>query len=258
MHLALDVKKLSLIGPEGSFLDRTALVITFLQLSLPRHKFPHSYPHRGFVRIEPLVERYGAVLLHTARQATLGYRWSGRGADPALELRMIPDRSPPQATSPSFLKQLGKTPGDTWMKDKACLVVGAGDGAGTGIARAFAKEGYTVCITRRLRNLAQLELQAQSIRDGGGKAYAYGIDARDENQTVDLIQKIEAEIGPLEVAVFNIGVNVEFSGVETTARVPESMGNGVFLRILNGPGRCQSDYTARPGNNFVHWGDRLN
>lgn len=105
------------------------------------------------------------------------------------------------------------------MKDRACLVVGAGDGAGAGIARAFAKEGYAVCITRRPRNLTQLELQAQSIRDGGGKAYAYGVDARDEDQTAELIEKIETEIGPLEVAVFNIGANVRFSGIETTGRV---------------------------------------
>ncbi|HEX7961361.1 MAG TPA: SDR family oxidoreductase, partial [Terriglobales bacterium] len=96
---------------------------------------------------------------------------------------------------------------------------GAGDGAGAGIARAFAKEGYAVCITRRPRNLTQLELQAQSIRDGGGKAYAYGVDARDEGQTAELIEKIETEIGPLEVAVFNIGANVRFSGIETTGRV---------------------------------------
>lgn len=105
------------------------------------------------------------------------------------------------------------------MNDRACLVVGAGDGAGAGIARAFAKEGYAVCITRRPRNLTQLELQAQSIRDGGGKAYAYGVDARDEGQTAELIEKIETEIGPLEVAVFNIGANVRFSGIETTGRV---------------------------------------
>lgn len=64
-----------------------------------------------------------------------------------------------------------------------------------------------------------MELQAQSIRDVGGKAYAYGVDARDEDQTAELIEKIETEIGPLEVAVFNIGANVRFSGIETTGRV---------------------------------------
>ncbi len=101
----------------------------------------------------------------------------------------------------------------------ACLVVGAGDGVGGAIARAFAAEGMEVCITRRARNLEQLEDLAQSIRDGGGKARAYGVDARSEEEMIALVDKIEAEVGPLEVVVFNIGANVRFSLTDTTSRV---------------------------------------
>ena len=101
----------------------------------------------------------------------------------------------------------------------ACLVVGAGDGVGGAIARAFAAEGMEVCITRRARNLQQLEELAQSIRDGGGKARAYGVDARSEEEMIALVDKIEAEVGPLEVVVFNIGANVRFSLTDTTSRV---------------------------------------
>jgi len=36
---------------------------------------------------------------------------------------------------------------------------------------------------------------------------------------IALVDRIEAEIGPLEVVVFNIGANVRFGIVETTARV---------------------------------------
>ena len=32
-----------------------------------------------------------------------------------------------------------------------CLVIGAGDGLGAAIARAFAREGLRVCVTRRPR-----------------------------------------------------------------------------------------------------------
>lgn len=101
----------------------------------------------------------------------------------------------------------------------ACLVVGAGDGVGGAIAKAFAAEGYEVCITRRARNLEQLEDLAQSIRDNGGKARAYGVDARSEDEMIALVDKIEAEVGPLEVVVFNIGANVCFSLTDTTSRV---------------------------------------
>jgi NAD(P)-dependent dehydrogenase (short-subunit alcohol dehydrogenase family) len=101
----------------------------------------------------------------------------------------------------------------------ACLVVGAGDGLGGAIARAFAAEGYTACITRRPRHLDQLETLARSIRDAGGSAKAYGVDARDEAEMVALFDTIEREVGPLEVVVFNIGANVRFPIVETTEQV---------------------------------------
>ena len=101
----------------------------------------------------------------------------------------------------------------------ACLVVGVGDGVGGAIARAFAAQGYTVCMTRRPRHLDQLEALAATIRDGGGRARAYGVDARQEGEMVALFDRIEAEVGPLEVVVFNIGANVRFGFVETTAQV---------------------------------------
>jgi NAD(P)-dependent dehydrogenase (short-subunit alcohol dehydrogenase family) len=101
----------------------------------------------------------------------------------------------------------------------ACLVVGAGDGVGGAIARAFAKEGLAVCITRRERHLDQLEALAQDIRAAGGTAHAFGVDAREEEAMAALVDRIEADIGPLEVVVFNIGANVRFTAVETTSRV---------------------------------------
>ncbi len=101
----------------------------------------------------------------------------------------------------------------------ACLIVGVGEGVGGAIAKAFAAEGYSVCITRRARNLDQLEALAGEIRAAGGTVHAFGCDARSEDETVALFNKIEAEIGPLEVVVFNIGANVRFSIVDTTARV---------------------------------------
>ena len=101
----------------------------------------------------------------------------------------------------------------------SCLIVGAGDGVGAAIARAFAREGLAVCVTRRPRHLEQLEALAGSIRADGGQAHAFGVDARNEAEMIALVDRIEAEIGPLEVVVFNIGANVRFPVVETTAQV---------------------------------------
>lgn len=104
-------------------------------------------------------------------------------------------------------------------RKEVCLVIGAGDGVGGAIARAFADEGMAVCITRRARNLDQLETLAQTIRNGGGEAHAFGVDARSEQETIDLFATIERDIGPIAVVVFNIGANVQFGIRETTTRV---------------------------------------
>ena len=97
-----------------------------------------------------------------------------------------------------------------------CLVIGAGDGLGGAIARAFAAEGHPIVVTRRARHLDQLEALA---RDIGPNAHAFGVDARSEEETVALFHRIEREIGPIEVVVFNIGANVRFGILETTTRV---------------------------------------
>ena len=100
-----------------------------------------------------------------------------------------------------------------------CLVIGAGDGLGASIARVFAREGLRVCVTRRPRNTESLDALAEAIRAEGGEAYAFGLDARVESDVVALIERIEREIGAIEVLVFNIGANVRFPIVETTTRV---------------------------------------
>jgi NAD(P)-dependent dehydrogenase (short-subunit alcohol dehydrogenase family) len=102
---------------------------------------------------------------------------------------------------------------------EVCLVIGAGDGVGGAIARAFAAGGMAVCVTRRARNLEQLEALAETIRLDGGEAHAYGVDARSEAETSELFAAIERDVGPISVMVFNIGANVQFGIRETTTRV---------------------------------------
>ncbi len=100
---------------------------------------------------------------------------------------------------------------------KVALVIGAGDATGGAIARRFAREGFTACVTRR--NADKLAPLVARIESEGGKARAFGSDARKEEQMVALVEAIERDIGPIEVAVFNIGANVRFPIRETTVRV---------------------------------------
>ena len=97
-----------------------------------------------------------------------------------------------------------------------CCVIGAGDATGSAVARRFAKEGYTVCAARR--TATALKPLVDQITVEGGKAVAFGLDARREDQVVNFFHQIEAEVGPVEVLVFNVGGNVRFPVLETTAQ----------------------------------------
>jgi NAD(P)-dependent dehydrogenase (short-subunit alcohol dehydrogenase family) len=96
-------------------------------------------------------------------------------------------------------------------------VIGAGDATGGAVARRFAREGYIACVTRRTAD--KLEPLVAQIRQAGGEAHAFASDARKEEEMVALVERIERDIAPIEVAVFNIGANVRFSITETTSRV---------------------------------------
>jgi len=99
----------------------------------------------------------------------------------------------------------------------SALVVGAGDATGGAIARRFAREGLIACVTRR--DADSLKPLVERIRADGGQAHGFGSDARKEDAVVALVERIEREVAPIEVAVFNIGANVRFPVTETTERV---------------------------------------
>jgi len=102
------------------------------------------------------------------------------------------------------------------LRPGVCCVIGAGDATGSAVARRFAKEGYTVCVARR--TATALKPLVDQIIVEGGRAVAFGLDARREDQVVNFFQQIEAEVGPVEVLVFNVGGNVRFPILETTSQ----------------------------------------
>lgn len=102
------------------------------------------------------------------------------------------------------------------QKQKVALVIGAGDATGGAIAKRFAQGGYITCMTRR--NVEKLQPLIEEIEQAGGIAYGFGSDAREEEQVIQLVEEIEANIGEIDVLVFNIGANVPCSILEETAR----------------------------------------
>ena len=101
-------------------------------------------------------------------------------------------------------------------RNATAAIIGAGDFIGSAIAKRFAAEGYIVFVGRRQGE--KLEPLVHEIEASGGRAVARSLDARDEDQMIAFLAEAEAA-APLEVCVFNIGANVQFPLVETTARV---------------------------------------
>ena len=102
------------------------------------------------------------------------------------------------------------------MSTPTAVVFGAGEGLGGAVARRFAAGGlHVVAVRRKAEQLAPLE---EAIRTAGGAVTALGVDARDEQQVVDLFDRVERELGPVHVAVHNIGANVPFSILEFETR----------------------------------------
>ncbi|VBB16931.1 SDR family oxidoreductase [Burkholderia stabilis] len=106
--------------------------------------------------------------------------------------------------------------GETSNNRPAALVIGAGDATGGAIARRFAREGMVACVVRR--HAEKLEPLVRQIEAEGGAAVGFGSDARKEEDVMEVVSRIEREVGPIEAMVFNIGANVPCSILDETAR----------------------------------------
>lgn len=114
------------------------------------------------------------------------------------------------------------------------IVIGAGPGLGSSLARKFAKEGHHVFVVRRERHSEELNLLCNEIQESGGSATAIPSDAREEEQVISLFSEV-AKSGPINCVVFNIGANVFFSIEETTSRVFRKIWEmGTFAGFLVG------------------------
>ena len=85
-----------------------------------------------------------------------------------------------------------------------CLVLGAGAGIGGTVAAKFASEGFHACLCRR-SDQDGLDRLIANIEEQGGTANGYLVDAIEENALEKLILKVEKDIGPIEVLVYNLG-----------------------------------------------------
>jgi NAD(P)-dependent dehydrogenase (short-subunit alcohol dehydrogenase family) len=87
------------------------------------------------------------------------------------------------------------------LKDKICIITGAGSGIGRASAEMFAREGATVIVTD-LRASAAEEV-ARGIVGSGGQAIALTVDVGREEQLSHLVSTAIAKFGRIDVLYNN-------------------------------------------------------
>lgn len=104
-----------------------------------------------------------------------------------------------------------------------CLVIGAGAGIGGNVGKRFAKGGYHAVLCRRTdeEGLDKLVDEIQSV---GGSATGFLLNAAEPDSIEDRVAAVEADIGPIDVAVFNLGAQIGDRNLADTSYKAFEMG----------------------------------
>jgi 3-oxoacyl-[acyl-carrier protein] reductase len=92
------------------------------------------------------------------------------------------------------------------LKGKVALVTGGAGEIGQAISRKLAESGAAVCLTY-VGQRERAEGLAAEIIATGGQALASRIDVRQRQQVRELVARLEADWGRLDVLVNNAGIN---------------------------------------------------
>jgi len=92
------------------------------------------------------------------------------------------------------------------------IIIGASVGLGAALARKLAKDGYTLALLAR--NEERLNKVCDEINAAGGHALAYVHDVSEYEKVPDLLRKIVADLGGLDLVVFVAGVNYPPGGID--------------------------------------------
>lgn len=142
------------------------------------------------------------------------------------------------------------------LKNKTAIIYGAAGGIGSGVARAFAREGARLFLTGR--TLSKLEALAAEISAAGGQAETAVVDALDAQAVDDHARSVAERAGRLDIS-FNLiprgdvqgiplvemnaadltravttGLTAHLNTAKAAARFMSQQGSGVILMLTSG------------------------
>ena len=94
---------------------------------------------------------------------------------------------------------------DGALSGRVALVTGASGGIGAAIARELASAGASVALSYA-RDATRADELARSLAASGARVLTAGADLVDRRATLQLVDDVENELGPVDVLVANAGV----------------------------------------------------
>ena len=88
-----------------------------------------------------------------------------------------------------------------------CLIIGAGAGIGGNVGRRFAHEGYHAVLCRR-SDQQGLDKLVEDIQAQGQDATGFLLNAVEADAIESTVDRVERDIGPIEVVVYNLGAQI--------------------------------------------------
>ena len=100
--------------------------------------------------------------------------------------------------------------------DGVAWITGGSSGIGRAVAKELAAAGFTVCVTARDED--PIDLLIAEAGTLSGRILSYPCDVTDEKRMAATAAAIEAEVGPVVLAVFNAGAYVPIAGENMSVR----------------------------------------
>ena len=95
------------------------------------------------------------------------------------------------------------------------LVIGAGAGIGGNAAMRFAAGGYHAVLARRSDEEGLARMVGQ-IEAAGGTASGTLLNAAEDGSIEELVSRVEADIGPIHAALYNLGAQIGNRALDQT------------------------------------------
>lgn len=90
------------------------------------------------------------------------------------------------------------------LSGKNALITGATHGLGMAMAKGMGNAGANLIINDLTSD--KIEKAVKEYKDSGLEVHSYLFDVTDENQVVENVQRIEKEVGPIDILINNAGI----------------------------------------------------